>query len=182
MGRISCATIVVAVVTTLAVAGCGGSTKSGSGSNSSSTAQVASQTPNSVQPGNSSPTTTVPLSRAVFITKADEICFGVNAKDRSTKIGSRETDAHNAPALGAYKEAAVAEMSKLVPPASMESTWRRIVAGAKILADDTVKLGQYAKENRGAQEISELFVGSAKAREEINNLAEQNGFKDCANY
>ena len=177
MGPASRAALLLAV-TVFAIVGCGGSTKSASVSNSSAVTHPSTQTST---PPQTTPVRTAPLSRAELIAKADEICFGINAKVNSTKLGSLEEAARQMPILAAYKETAVVEMSRLVPPASMEAAWKQIVASARALAHDTAKLGEYARENR-SREIPQVFAAAGKTNAQMTTVARRNGFKDCAAY
>lgn len=125
-----------------------------------------------------SPKTTT-LTHAELIAKADPICARVNAKRASSTIRSREDYARLVPPLAAYEQTAVAELGKLIPPASMASDWKQVVAGAQTLANNTAKLGEYAKANNLAASRT-LFSTDAKAQEQMLAAAKRIGFKDCA--
>lgn len=120
-----------------------------------------------------------PLTRAQLIAKADTVCRRINKKLSSTTIKSQQDIARIAPKLAEYEQEALADLSKLVPPASMANDWKEIVAGAQTLADNIAKLGEYAKANnlKGARS---LIQSSTKIQQQIQATAKRDGFKDCS--
>jgi hypothetical protein len=144
------------VATTLAASGCGGSAGS-SGS----------------------------LTRSELIARGDAICRRINAKLRATTVTSARDYARLAPPLAAYEQAAVAEMRKLTPPASMANGWNQVVSGAQMLADGTAKLGQYAQRSNPFQahqtpSVHAAFVATAEGMRQMVAAAQREGFNDCA--
>lgn len=90
--------------------------------------------------------TAKPLTRAELTAKADAICNTVTAKLKKTKAVSTEQDiAQVAPELVSFEQSALTELSKLVPPAALESDWKQFLSGAQTLAENTAKLGESAK-------------------------------------
>ncbi len=143
----------VLVVTTLAASGCGDS----SGSSNS-------------------------LTRSELIARADAICRRVNAKLASTTISRPQDYARLLLPLAAYERAAVAEMRKLIPPASVANGWQQVLAGAQTLADATAKLGESVKGNslQGTPSTRSASIAAAKGTQQMTAAARREGFKDCA--
>jgi hypothetical protein len=120
-----------------------------------------------------------PLTRAQLISQADAICKRVNAKLKASKISSKQDIARVVPQLAAYEQQALADLGKLVPPASMANDWKTIVAGAQTLADNTAKLGEYAKENK-LKAARGLITTSEKVQRQVQATAKRDGFKECS--
>ncbi|MFZ1154943.1 MAG: hypothetical protein WAN93_08575 [Solirubrobacteraceae bacterium] len=137
------------VATTLAASGCGSSSK--------------------------------PLTRAELTAKADAICKTVSAKLASrTKRGvnSQHALALLAPELASFEQSALAALGKLVPPTELEGDWKQFVTGAQTLAENTVKLGEYAKANnlKGAKS---LITSSETVQQQMTATAKRDGFIAC---
>jgi hypothetical protein len=152
-------------VSALATAGCGGSSTK---TPSSGATQAASTS-----------TGTAPLTRGELIAKADAICYRVNTERASNRIRSNASIATSVPRVAAYEREAFAELSRLVPPASMASDWKQLVAAATALAADTKKVGEYAQAGNlngagGSLAASNLDIQKMLA------VAHRDGFKDCA--
>lgn len=145
----------VLVATTLAASGCGGS----SGSSGS-------------------------LTRSELIARGDLICRRINTRLTGTTIGRQGSFAQLMPSLAAYEHAAVAEMRKLTPPASMADGWRQIVKGAQTLADATAKVGSYARGNPNISQASPplraAFTAAGEGTQHMVAAARREGFQDCA--
>jgi hypothetical protein len=173
----------VAVVT-LSVLGCGGTTKSsGDAARLARQATSPTQQATAAQPSEPSTATeshghTKPLTRGELIARADLICRRVNAKRAATRIANAGDYARLIPPLAEYLLAAVAEMRKLTPPASMESGWNQIVAYAQESAHSVAEFGQYAKANK-LNSISMSGAG-VRANERMLAIAKREGFDDCA--
>lgn len=122
-----------------------------------------------------------PLTRAQLIAKADAICRRVNARLSSANntIKTQQDIARVAPKLSAFEQAALAEMSKLVPPAALAEDWKVIVTGAQTLADNTAKLGEYAGSNN-LKAARTLIATSQKVQQRMLATAKRDGFKDCS--
>jgi hypothetical protein len=102
----------------LAVSGCGGSSKTG------------------------------PLTRAELIAKADAICARFHTELHAHGSKTPQELARNVPLLASYEQTAGAELRKLTAPASMANDWKQIVDSVQTLANDTAKVAPYAKENK----------------------------------
>jgi hypothetical protein len=161
----------------LATSGCGGSSKPSSGTTSS--AQTASSTV--TQPaGHTEPSArTEPLTRAELIAQADVICRRVNQTRASITIKKKGEFVTVLPRLAAYERAAVAEMRKLTPPASMAKSWSQIIAGAQTVAEVTGAGTEHAK-NGTLNDTQSLAARAAKGMQQMLAAATREGFKDCA--
>lgn len=120
-----------------------------------------------------------PLTRAELIAKADVICKQVNDKLKSQTINSRQELVHAVTRIASTEQAALAELSKLVPPAGLADDWKTIIAGAQTLADNTAKLGEYAKANR-LNAAKSLIASSQKVQQQMLAIAKRDGFKYCS--
>lgn len=122
-----------------------------------------------------------PLTRAELVAKADTICRRVNnqLKSSDNSINSKQDLARVVPRLASFEQKALADLSKLVPPASLANDWKTIVTGAQTLADNTAKLGEYAKENN-IKAAKGLVTDSQKVQQAMLATAKRDGFKDCS--
>jgi hypothetical protein len=157
--------------TTLAVSGCGGSSKTESSKTPAATGTPATTAAVTAEPGK--------LARTELIAKAEAICARINAKRSSTTIRTHRDYGRLLPSLGAYERAAAAEMSKLTPPASIANDWKQIVAGAHTIAESIVKLGKDSASNNsraGQAILSELTT----VRQQISSIAHRQSLKECA--
>jgi hypothetical protein len=176
MSRIRLVALVL-VASALASSGCGSTTKS-----SNQTAQSAPPTSSTSTTSSSSTTqpSTRPLTREQLIAKADAICFAINAKRNAITITRIEDFGRVIPPFAAYDEAAVAELRKLTPPASMAEGWKQIVTSAKEFADAVTKFGEYTRIHKTNNGTHSLNLTVIRATREMNTVAKREGFKDCA--
>lgn len=119
-----------------------------------------------------------PLTRAELTAKANAICMNVTAKLPKKSIKSVPEIADTAIELASSEQGALTELSKLVPPAELESDWKAFVAGAEKLAENTAKIGAYAKSNdlKGA---SDLITNSERTTQQMTEIAKRVGIKEC---
>ncbi len=122
-----------------------------------------------------------PLTRAELIAKADAICKRANDKLKSsnTTIKTQQDIAKLAPKLASFEQGALAELSKLEPPAALANDWKMIIAGAQTLADNTAKLGEYARRN-DIKAARGLIQTSEKVQQQTLAIAKRDGFKECS--
>jgi hypothetical protein len=120
-----------------------------------------------------------PLTRAELTAKADTICKSVSAKlATNKKISSIQDIARTAPKLASSEQSALNELSKLVPPAAMEADWKTFITGAQSLAENTAKLGEYAKSNN-LKSARTLIVSSETTVKQMTAIAQKYGIKNC---
>jgi hypothetical protein len=119
-----------------------------------------------------------PLTRAELTAKADAICKTVTAKLAGTKVKTQQDIGRVAPELAFFEESALAQLSKLVPPAALAEDWKKFVAGAQTLAENTSKLGEYAKANK-LKQARGLIVSSQQVQQGMMTIAKRDGLKSC---
>jgi hypothetical protein len=122
-----------------------------------------------------------PLTRAELTAKANAICKNVSAKLAAATrggINNRQDIARIAPELAGFEQTALEELGKLVPPAKLERDWKQFVAGAQTLAENTAKLGEYAKANN-LKSGGALIRSSEATRKSMVAIAKRDGLKDC---
>ncbi|HEX3850551.1 MAG TPA: hypothetical protein VHW01_06265 [Polyangiaceae bacterium] len=136
------------MTTTLAVAGCGSSAKT--------------------------------LTRAQLTSEANEICHRVNVKLDATnhQVKTPQDLARLAPQLVSFEQGALAELSKLSPPSELADDWKEILADAQTLADNTAKLGEYAK-SKQTNATRELIQTSEQVQLKMIATAKRDGLTDC---
>jgi hypothetical protein len=125
--------------------------------------------------GDSSPK---PLTRAELTAKANAICKTVTAKLASKTINTEKDVARVAPELVASEQSALVELSKLIPPAELANDWKRFIAGASTLAENTAKLGEYAKANN-LKAASPLITSSETLQQQMRAIAKRDGLTKC---
>jgi hypothetical protein len=163
-------------MTTLTVAGCGGSS-----AKSSSTGTKTSATHSTItQPS------TVPaeapggrrLTRAELVAKADAVCRRLNKKAGSMSISSLQDIVRLAPRVSGYYRMAFAELRRLAPPVAMASDWRAIVTDIQPLAGEIMVWAGYARDNDPASVAK--VEGNVKAIQQHRfAIARRDGFRDC---
>jgi len=119
------------------------------------------------------------LSRRALISKADAICFGINARRSSTKLSVREDYVQLVPPLAAYETTALVKLNKLVPPAAMAGDWNQILADARALIEATAAVGREFTNNEVPQAEASILVAET-AGQKMVAVARRDGFKDCA--
>jgi hypothetical protein len=119
-----------------------------------------------------------PLTRAELTAKADKICEGVTAKLKSRTIKNQQDIARIAPELASFEQTALDDLSKLVPPAKLADDWKQFVAGAQTLAENTAKLGEYAKANN-LKSAGHLITASEAVQKRMVVIAKRDGLKAC---
>ncbi len=119
-----------------------------------------------------------PLTHAELVSKANAICKTVTAKLATKTTNSVKDIARVAPELASFEQKALSELSKLVPPAYLESDWKQFIAGAETLAENTSKLGEYAKANE-LKAAGKLITSSETTQHQMEAIAKRNGLTEC---
>lgn len=119
-----------------------------------------------------------PLTRAELTAKANAICKTVSTKLSSKTIKTQQDIARVAAELASFEQQALGELSKLVPPAELASDWQQFVAGAETLAENTAKLGEYARSNNLKAGRS-LIASSQKVQQQMTATAKRDGLTAC---
>ncbi len=177
----------VLAATALTAAGCGSSSKSQSSTTATNTTAASTAAATTTAPSPTTTTTSVtiasgkPLSHAVWIAKGDAICAQMIARLGTLQIKTREDYARVLPQGAAFERAAVASMSKLVPPASKTNDWRNIVTAVQFFAENTIRTIPYFISNDAAAGHP-LLVAGYKDRLKMDTIAKRDGLKDCAKF
>lgn len=119
-----------------------------------------------------------PLTRAELTAKADAICKTVAAKLSSKSANTRQEIARVAGELASFEQTALTNLSKLVPPAELESDWKRFITEAQTLAENTAKLGEYAKTNN-LKAAKSLITSSEATQKRMVAIAKRDGLTAC---
>jgi hypothetical protein len=119
-----------------------------------------------------------PLTRAELTAKANAICTTVTVKLATKTIKSQQDIARIAPELASFEQSALVGLSKLVPPAELEADWKQFVAGAQTLAENTAKLGEYARA-KNLKAARGLILSSQAIQQKMVATAKRDGLKAC---
>lgn len=119
-----------------------------------------------------------PLTRAELTAKANAICKTVTAKISSKSANNEQQISLVASELASFEQTALADLSKLVPPAELETDWKKFVAGAQTLAENTAKLGEYAKA-KNLKAGKALILSSENTQKQMVVIAKRDGLIAC---
>jgi hypothetical protein len=119
-----------------------------------------------------------PLTRAELTAKANANCKTVTAKISSKKANTQQQIGRVAEELASFEQTALTNLSKLVPPAELESDWKQFVSGAQTLAENTAKLGEYAKANN-LKAAKGLIASSEATQKQMVAIAKRDGLTAC---
>ena len=164
----------VLAATTLATAGCGGSSKTGS--TGASTGPAAAST-------TAASTTTKlaagkPLTRAELIAKADAICKQFNAQRKLVKFRSTADYVRLLPVMAGYEATVHAKLGNLVPPASIANEWQQIVGGFQQMANASAEVAEDVRTHNYVAARS-LLASFQHVVSQTDPVAKRIGFKDC---
>jgi hypothetical protein len=120
------------------------------------------------------------LTRAELTTKANAICKHAAAElaAANKKASNEQEIARLAPKLASYEQASLAELSKLTPPSELDNDWKTIIAGGQTLAENTEKLGEYAKA-KNLKGAASLIGTSEHTQQKMIATAKRDGFVEC---
>jgi hypothetical protein len=119
-----------------------------------------------------------PLTRAELTAKANAICKTVAGKFATKDINNKQEIARVVPELAAFEQTALTELSKLIPPANLANDWKQFVAGAGTLAENTAKLGEYARANN-LKAAGGLIASSEAVQRQMRATAKRDGIAEC---
>jgi len=119
-----------------------------------------------------------PLTHAELVSKANAICKTVTTRLAKNSIKNEQDIARVAPELASFEQIALSKLSKLVPPAYLESDWKQFIAGAELLAENTSKLGEYAKANN-LKAGGTLIRSSETTQHQMQAIAKRDGLSEC---
>jgi hypothetical protein len=175
----------LALLATVPMAGCGGSSKSGETSTSAAT------TPTTTAAGttaaNTVPVLTVtvkvasgrPLSRAQWIARGDAICARLNRELDAISVKVAAELPRVLPQEAAYERAEVAQLATLVPPASSANDWQEFLNATLQWAEGSAKLAEYGRFG-DAITRTPLAATVIAVHEHVLRIAKRNGFKACS--
>jgi hypothetical protein len=165
----------------LAVAGCGGSSKS--------TATTAASTPPATTTTATTPTATVtaaavtfasgtPLSHTVWIARGDKICAHANTELSTGTLRSPQAFASALSRAAVYDKTEASELGKLVPPASEASDWKQIVNDIQLFGEYTSKVAEDTRAGNNEAAHPLLLQGEA-IHARLAAIARRAGFTQC---
>jgi hypothetical protein len=167
--------------TALAASGCGGSAKPSSQTTSATNVASSSQTTAAATTTQSQPSSpTPPLTTVQLIAKADPICARVNAERVSNIIRSKQDYIRVSSEVSSYQQRAIAELVRLIPPASLASTWNTILDGYRTFASDMATISHDVATNQTST-ANDVLAASGKIQRQTAAVARRAGFKDCGN-
>jgi hypothetical protein len=120
-----------------------------------------------------------PLTRAQLLARADAVCRRVNKRLSSVTIKTQKDLVRVLPKVAGYEQQSLAELSKLIPPASLADDWKTIITGAQTIADNTAKLTEAAR-TKDLKTVHVLLSEVGKVQQHTTAIAKRDGFKDCS--
>jgi hypothetical protein len=120
-----------------------------------------------------------PLSRSQWTGQGDAICTRLVAQLAGS---TSKTSAEFARALGqsaVYVRASVAQLAKLVPPASKETDWQEYLTGLQEIAANSVTLAQITQAG-GFNGQLPIMRTTQTILKRIQALVRHDGFKSCS--
>jgi hypothetical protein len=123
-----------------------------------------------------------PLTRAELTGKANAICRDATARFEAATKGQNTNTPQQierlAAKLSGFEQTALAKLAKLVPPTELEADWKRFVAGAEMLVENTAKVGEYvASKNRVA--LKALIASTEATQREMAATAKRDRIYGC---
>jgi|GEM_PF-2413072 len=186
-------TALALVATALTAAGCG-SSKSDSTTTSAATTTPASSVATTtasteattpVTPPAHLVTVTVkaatgtPLSHAAWVAKANAACARLNGELERVHVSAASEIPRILPQTSAYERHEVAQLAKLVPPASGAHDWQQLLDASLQRAEDTAKIVSEVK--AGSSPLSTpLALAVRELEERIDRIAAHAGLRACA--
>ena len=168
--------VLATTLTVLAAAGCGSSTKTGQ---TSTVAATSATTQQSTVTSSAVPVATGPaLSRATFLTRADAICRRTNVKRGNVHITNSRNFVLYMPRLTEYQQAAVADLSKLVPPPSLASDWQAMLSAEQRIAAAYAKATTLVRSGEFGPARAAL-VAAVGSQSQLSSIGSRDGFHDC---
>jgi hypothetical protein len=168
----------------LAAIGCGSSSKSASTSSAASTASTRTVTPTEL-PRVTLPAASVkiasgkPLTPARWIARGDAICAHLQGELEKTAIKRLADVPQVLPRWAAYERVEVAQLAKLVPPASKASSWQQYLNEGLQWAEGTAKLAESTTAGNAILK-SPLANAVARVHDHMQKVAKLYGLKECS--
>jgi len=170
--------VLLALAATLAPAGCGGS----SGGRASRSEAVATRA--GAQKTAAAAPSVAPLAHTAFAAKASAICgrlYREQASLKGVKVRTNKDLERVAAGLKAHEDRALAELSKLVPPASLASEWSAMVHDARTLASEVGEMfGQIGREGITSASAARLNTEIEALTARAHAIARRERLGECA--
>ena len=168
--------------TALAAAGCGGSSKTGSTA-PTPTASVASTAAATTATVATTPVATTPSkhltpAETVLIARAGAICKRIHTRRATLKLSTLQAVVREIPPFASYQQAALAELHRFTPYASMAHSWKQFTRATDTLAGDTVELAEHVGSATARKRIL-LKIGTDEQR--VGLLAKHISITECEN-
>jgi hypothetical protein len=161
--------VLILAAAALVSSGCGSSAKTQAGNSQSATTQT------------SAVASLKPESRAEFISEANAICTRLASRRASNRGETNHEIALVAADLASFEKVVRAELERHVPPATLTGDWRRLLAYAQALAEDTAKIAGYAENNELSTATASAVVKDRRATEMAAlAIARRDGIEACA--
>ncbi len=176
-------------VSALAVAGCGGSSKTGSTASVADATTTAATTATTATTTAAPPTVTAttvkvatgkPLTVTTLIAKGDAICARTNTKISTISVKSEADFKRVLPQVAIYNSIESNELDKLVPPASLASDWARIINAAHLYSTYVNRIASDAQTSSYASTSGPLIQTAESVHRQMASMARHDGFKHCA--
>lgn len=121
------------------------------------------------------------LSTAQIIGRAISVCKHANARVAAANytVHNQRELAQVAPLRAGQERATVAELRKLVSPASMAADWHRIIEYKTNLAEELTKIGQAASAHDG-RGMRAALASSTSIAAQLFRVAQEHGLAACA--
>lgn len=123
-----------------------------------------------------------PLTHAQLVEKANAICRHVakeiEASSKGQSASNPQQIARLASRLAGFEQSALGELGGLTPPAALEADWKRFLAGAQSLADDTATLSETAT-SKDAAAARRALTSAESTQKQMVAIAKRNGLGDC---
>jgi hypothetical protein len=123
-----------------------------------------------------------PLTSAQLVAKANSICRRVATRLAAVKEGEKISNlqqiAHVTRKLAGFEQSALGELGKLVPPAALETDWKRFIAGAQLLAEDTGTLSEAAS-TKDTATADRVIASAETTQKQMATIAKRNGIDEC---
>jgi hypothetical protein len=127
-------------------------------------------------------------SQSPFVAQADPICKQVALRRLAANEGLRgksasrarslEALARVAPGVAAYERQALDRLRALKAPPSLVNGWRLLLAGMRVLANDTAQIGVDAKA-KNYKAVQSIVSSGQRLRQQLAVVATEHGFSYC---
>src|ERR1700735_2091904 len=164
----------------LTATGCGGSSKTESTTTTTTTPTTTPATP--VQPVTTTKVKIAsgkPLTHAQLIAAAETICQSEHTKLSAISLRSESDYTRLAPQVAVYDSTELKELSKLVPPASMNKIWVQIINTDQLFSEYINQIANYAQA-KNYNSAAPLVRTVEKVREGLFALTKRIGLKSCS--